>query len=443
MAIKNWDDMISKRFQTNIFLGIGFLMGCINLLYSEFFYICILIALMINLKGNWKLFLHNVRQEWKYIILPIVGVLYLVLHYFISLLLGVKGKPYWSFVELLILYFFVFSLYFISIKPFLTSNVLKKFLLSLCVGIMVINTVKFFYLTGLGVFTDPANTLKEIYAQRFGMNMGFWGGYFYLEPQACYLCVSSLISMFFLMNEAWIVQNRKQLLFYSLILFFSLLFLSFTVTKGAILGVVLGFLVLIILAWRKWSRTRKITFILTVSLSLLTVIPILPEMYFYRYRELADEIEAMKEGELKVGSFSGRILLLKANFIHFKQFGLYGFGVYKKSIIKNWYEKYPGNTHAHNSFVEYWITGGICGLMFLIYYFVAPLLRMRKLHKYSPLGIAIIVSLIFMNNTTILIILVDSAPFIIAMLALLFFYTDKFYELDTSNHILSEEEHGR
>ena len=140
----------------------------------------------------------------------------------------------------------------------------------------------------------------------------------------------------------------------------------------------------------------------------------------------------MQEGELKVGSFSGRIRLLKANFAHFKQFGVYGFGVYKKSIVKEWYEKFPGNTHAHNSFVEYWITGGICGLIFIIYYFIAPLLRMRKIHRYSPLGIAIIATLAFMNNSTILIILVDSAPFIITMLTLLFFYADKFYELETS-----------
>ena len=57
---------------------------------------------------------------------------------------------------------------------------------------------------------------------------------------------------------------------------------------------------------------------------------------------------------------------------------------------------------------------------------------MRKIHRYSPLGIAIIATLAFMNNSTILIILVDSAPFIITMLTLLFFYADKFYELETS-----------
>lgn len=432
MVIKNREDMINNRLNANVFLGIGFLMGSINMLYSEFFYICILSAFVINLKGNGKLFLQNVREEWKYIFLPIVGTMYLGIHYLVSLFLGVNGKPSWSFAEFLILYFFVFSLYLISIKPFLTVDLLKKFLLSLCIGILAINIVKFFYLTGLGIFTDPANTLKEIYTQRFGMNMGFWGGYFYLEPQACYLCVSSLISMFFLMNGEWISQNRKQLLLYSLILISSLLFLSFTVTKGAILGVILGFVVLIILIWRNWSGMKKITFILTASISLLIVIPILPDIYFHRYHELTNEIKAMQEGELKVGSFSGRIRLLKANFAHFKQFGVYGFGVYKKSIVKEWYEKFPGNTHAHNSFVEYWITGGICGLIFIIYYFIAPLLRMRKIHRYSPLGIAIIATLAFMNNSTILIILVDSAPFIITMLTLLFFYADKFYELETS-----------
>lgn len=414
--------------RANIFLGIGFLLGAINLLYSQLFYIFLLLAFVVNLWKDWNVFRYNVLKEWRYLILPLVGVLYLVVHYLISLFWGITYKPSWSMVEYLLLYFFVLPLYLLSVKPFLTSHLLKRFLIMLCLGILLINFIKFFYLTGWQIFVEPILTLKEIYAGRFGFNMGFWGGYFYLESQACYLSICSLLNVYFLLIE---IGGKKRIILYWVILIFSLLFLSFTVTKGAILGFLLGIIVLVIIIWRRLSKIRRIVFSTVFTITLVIATMTLSGVYHSRYKELTNEIKAMQEGKLLIGSFSGRIIILQRNLEHLDQFGIWGLGVYKKNIRKEWY-KGLDVTHAHNSFIEFWVSGGLLGMIYIFYYFVAPILKMRRLKQFSAIVFTIIIALGLMNCTTILIILVDSSPFVISLLALLFFYTDKFYELETS-----------
>ena len=102
--------MISDKLRSNVFLGIGFLVGSINLLYSELFYICLVLALLINLKGNWNDFWKDIRSEWKYVLLPLGGVVFLCIHYLLSLLLVVNHKTSWSQIESLVFYFFTFAL---------------------------------------------------------------------------------------------------------------------------------------------------------------------------------------------------------------------------------------------------------------------------------------------------------------------------------------------
>ena len=86
--------MISDKLRSNVFLGIGFLVGSINLLYSELFYICLVLALLINLKGNWNDFWKDIRSEWKYVLLPLGGVVFFCLPYRFWLFLLLKQNLY-------------------------------------------------------------------------------------------------------------------------------------------------------------------------------------------------------------------------------------------------------------------------------------------------------------------------------------------------------------
>ena len=112
---------------------------------------------------------------------------------------------------------------------------------------------------------------------------------------------------------------------------------------------------------------------------------------------------------------------------------LWGLGVYKKTCTEEWYKNTPGANNAHNSFIEYWVSGGILGLCFIFYYFLAPIFRMRKQNSWSALVVAIIVTLFVANNSCVHIILVDSAPFVILLLELCFLYAVKFSEFEKSS----------
>ncbi len=74
--------------------------------------------------------------------------------------------------------------------------------------------------------------------------------------------------------------------------------------------------------------------------------------------------------------------------------------------------------------------GGIAGLFFILYYFFVPVVRMIKTKKCSVLVLSVICALFIGCNTSVLIIFVDSVPFVIFLLAVSFFYPEQFAELE-------------
>ncbi|MEG0794976.1 MAG: O-antigen ligase family protein [Odoribacter sp.] len=432
---------MGRDFRIWMFIAVAFLLGSINGLYGIAFYIFLMGAFLVNLKCDFKGFCANFRKEWKYMILPVVGVVYLCLHY-VGTLIFSDPVPYessWGMMELLLLYFFLLPLYVLSARNFVTPLLLRRSLFALCWGILLFNFVKMFYLTGFALFTEPVQSLNMLYFGRFGGNMGFWGGFMYLEPQAIYLSVSALIAYFFLLKQMLSLDN-KCVLYSSVVIFiFSLLFLSFTVTKGSILAFLGGFLLLSFFYFRAMSRRLKfigggIGIILIVGIYFLA-----SPIYIQRMKDMKQEIVSVQAGTFQGGSIGPRAGLIKENFSHFDQFGLWGLGVYKKEMTKEWYEHSPyigvWVSNSHNTFVDFWLTLGVFGLFFLLYFFFVPIVRMRKRKQYSYLSIAIIVALFVGNNTCILIVLVDSSPFVIWMLSMAFLYSDQFYRLQTAGTI--------
>ena len=200
---------MSRSLRNGIFVGIAFLLGSINVLYHSVFYALLVVALVLNLIADWNGFWQEARRHRNYLLLPVIGVIYLCIHYLLSLCWG--GLPYkasWSTVELLMLYFFFIPVYVVSMKKWITVSLLKCFLLALCWGILVFNAVKFFYITGTGIFTDFSGTLQMIYATRFGSNMELLKGFVLLEPQAFYLTVSGIVSYFYLLHCVWVRTGR-------------------------------------------------------------------------------------------------------------------------------------------------------------------------------------------------------------------------------------------
>lgn len=429
--------MKGKNIRALTFVLIAFLLGSINVLYNIAFYILLVIAFGINLSYDFKGFWQNVRLEKKYVILPLLGGIYLVIHYLCSLFMDIPYKPSWSMMELLLLYFFFVPLYLLSAKGIMSYQLLRRALFALCWGVIFFNLTKLFCITGFSLFTEPVDALNLIYTGRFGGNMELLGGQVYLEPQALYICISAVISYYFMLNYNK-ASDCKTTLWSSMVIFvFSVVFLSFTVTKGSILAFIVGFLLISVIYFRKKSVKYRLIFtIICVSIILLGY-SLMPNAYMARIEQVKSEIHSVQEGDYKGGSIAPRLGLMKENFSHFKEFGLLGLGVYKAKMVREWYATSPyqlgGIYNSHNSFVEYWLIGGIPGLFFILFYFISPILRMRKNHQYSFLIIACILTIFIAANTCVVTILIDSAPFVIFMLSLFFLYWKYFEQLDQNS----------
>ena len=112
--------------------------------------------------------------------------------------------------------------------------------------------------------------------------------------------------------------------------------------------------------------------------------------------------------------------------------------LFPKKVLKNTINTTANN--AHNTFVEYWLSGGLLGLLFILYYFLAPLIKMWKERKWNYLPVAIVISMFVAANTCAIANLEDSLPVVVFMLSLFYLYSalfkevqDKRYELKSGN----------
>lgn len=427
---------MERKIQSLLFVAVAFLLGSINSLYSVEFYIFLVLAFLFNIKSDFKNFLLEVKKERRYLILPLLLALYFPLHYLgVSIFIGkIDYKASWGTIELLLLYFLFVPLYVVSAKKFVTPLLLRRFLFALCWGILVFNFTKFFYLTGFSLFTDPLHTLGYVYNERFGTNMELLGGQVYLEPQALYLAVAAVISYFFLLKGIQKEVTKPICLMSVVIFVLSLIFLSFTVTKGAILAFLGGGMVLSVVYFIRLSRSSKWVLCTGIVLAGIILYQTLPQAYIERGKEMKKEFQGVIQGEYNGNSISPRAGIMKENFSHWKEFVVFGLGVYEPAVVRHWYPNSPyikvPVTNAHNSFIEFWLRAGILGLVYICYLFIAPVGRMIKKRKYSVLLLAVMLTLFIANNTCILIVLVDSNSFVIMMLAMAFLYGDKFIALE-------------
>ena len=415
-----------KKIRASFFVGTAFLLGSINVLYSGVFYAVMVVAFLVNVWADSKVFWENIRQERKYVFLPLIGLMYLIVHYLCSLFVDVPYQPSWSFVELLLMYFLLVPFYLLSARDIMTPLLLRRTLLALCAGILLFNFAKLFCITGLSLFTKPLEALNLLYFGRFGENMELLGGRVSLEAQAVYIAVAAVIAYYFIL--VYNKEKESKGFLYVNILFFvlSLIFLSFTVTKGSILGFAAGFLVLSV--WYIRRQASRVRWMFVGGLMVLILLGgwLMPRVYHARLEQATQEITGVLEGNYEGASIAPRWGGMKENFSHFDKWGVVGLGVYEKEITREWYSNSPYMSihmrHSHNSFMEFWLIEGIFGLLFLLYYFVAPFLRMRRNSCYSMLCLASVLTIFVPANTCVVVTLSDSRPLVIFMLSLFFLY---------------------
>lgn len=433
---------MDKDIRCWLFVGIAFLLGSINVLYHSLFLIFLSISLVVNVLSDKKAFFRNVKANWIYLSLPILGVIYLIINYLLSYCLEFyRCQGSWSVLEILLLYFFLIPVYVVSIKKYISIRLLKKFMLGLCWGIVVFNFVKFFYITRLDFFSTPLQNIQAIYNSRFGGNMDILNGFVLLEPQAFYLAVSAVISSFFLF-QCVLLHNWRSTFWSSCVIFlFSLLFLSFTVTKASILAFGCSFLFLLIILIHKLSLKWQFILIGIVLLFIMGGYWGMPDAFRERISQAQTEIVKLQQGQLEGGTIAPRVALWKESFSHFNEWGIWGLGFYEKYAVRSWNDQSPylqihGLRNTHNSFLNFWILGGIPGLLFILFYFFVSLLKMFRLRQYSTCLVALLITLVVTNNTCFLAGLTDSAPLVVMILAISFIYLEYFVALEKNRLIV-------
>ncbi|MDE5610828.1 MAG: O-antigen ligase family protein [Odoribacter sp.] len=430
------DRVVLVRWREYLFVSVAFLLGSVNILYSGVFYAVMTVAFLVNVGADYRGFWKSVWQERKYVLLPVIGVIYLIVHYLCSLFLAIPYRPSWSFMELLLMFFLLVPLYLLSARNMMTPLLLRRTLLALCAGILLFNFVKLFCVIGLSLFTNPVEALSLLYSSRFGGNMDLLGKLVILEPQALYIAVAAVIAYYFILAYHEVNESKRFLYANILVFVLSLIFLSFTVTKGAILGFGAGFLVLSIWYVRRHSSRERWRFIGGLVVLVLLVGWLMPQAYFIRLEQTKREITGVLEDNYAGGSIAPRWGLMKENFRHFDEWGIVGLGVYQKKMTKEWYSNSPyiqvPVNNSHNSFMEFWLTEGIFGLLFLLYYFVAPFLRMRRNRLYSVLCLATVLTIFVAANTCVVVTESDSRPFVVFMLSIFFLYAPCIGQLEDS-----------
>ena len=109
-------------------------------------------------------------------------------------------------------------------------------------------------------------------------------------------------------------------------------------------------------------------------------------------------------------------------------------GVCTKHRIKAWYESSDLNianyNNVNNAFLQYWITGGIFGLVLVLFLFVAPVYRMIRRKKFSSLIFAMLIVFFTVSNTCVTLSWANSRLFVLFFLAMFYFYGDLFARIE-------------
>lgn len=430
----NISNVYMKTVENKLLLLIALFLGTWGAVFNITQTILIGLGLLYNIIKYKSDFIANLKASKKYIGISVFFLVYLA----ISTLFAINQeeysayKPRFGIFESVPSFFLLGSLYVLSLKSFITRRLLKQFLLVFCISVLTFAIYSVFQLSGMKLFTNPQTAIASLYEGRFGGTKMFLGGQVYLDAHGLQLYAAALISYFF-----FIIQSKRWHKILSLILFFVLVwFLSLTVTKSSILSFFCGFIVLNFYFLKKRKLSSRGVFVGLLLCVIIIPFCSIPNSFKERWNQTKNEIEDVRRGNLEGGSsITPRVVFYKSCFEHFNEYAIVGLGVYTNPVSKQWYLKSGNSTvaqlaHSHNSYLQYWMIGGIVGLCFILVWFIAPIYQMFR-HKHVSFFILAMITAFFIdNNFEVLLIVSDSTPLIIFFLAMFYFYGEYFYTLE-------------
>lgn len=421
-----------EKVQENFFLWVGFLLGSVGILYGKTFHYFLLLMVLFYALTNWNLFVKKLNAGKNYLLCFVAYLLYICLQtVFLDSRIG--DKAHYGIFEDILLNFILVPVYVVTLKGWLTSQLLKRFLFLFCIGCVLLNTYIVFDLVTERTFVDVHTTIEDLYASRFGENKtSLLGGSLLLEPQAFHLALAALISYVMI----FINSRRRMKVLYGVIFLLLLCFLSFTVTKAGLLAFLTGFVFMNIYVFRQNFRRIRLALLIWISMFIfgIFVLANFSEKYKERTDEMIVELESVKQGIYTGGTIAPRIGFVREAYVHFNEFAVWGMGVYAKDRVKDWLRNSDAGlgvfTNVHNTFLHYWIQGGIFGLGIVLFFLGAPFYNMVKRKRFSYFEASLILVIFVTSNTSILLDLNNSRLIIVLLLSMFYFYGDIFEHLE-------------
>lgn len=413
---------------------IAFLLGTWGALFESLQVVLIGVGLLYNVINHRQQFWANVKQYKYYVLIPLSVIFYAAIHTVIIMDSGryAEVKPSFGVFEKLSLCYLLVSLYVLSIKDIFTVKLLKQFLLCFCAGVFSFNFVMLFHVAGMDLLYEPLNAIAYLYDTRFGFTKYFLGGKVYLDAEALHIYVAALMCYFLGLSESVTRYKVWAFIFFA----FFVWFLSLTVTKSSILGFLCGFVLFNLYFLRKKSvRFRRLLIAFFIPVLFLGYV-FRPDSFDVRWEEMKHEIGNVREGDLSGGgSITPRVVFYKICLEHIDEWGVWGLGVYTPSVSKQWYSNSDNyhvmiRNHSHNSFLQYWMWLGIVGLLFILSWFIMPIIKMVRLKQYSFLALAIILALFIDCQFEVQLVVNDALPMVIFLLSMFYIHHEKFYSME-------------
>lgn len=427
--------MTTDNFQRHFFLAVGFLLGSVAPLYGNALNFLLLAFLLWLAIVHPSSFLDNLRQGRTYLLANTLFLAYFALHALIAPAVGhFTVAPAYGTFEQLLLNFILIPLYASTLRPWLTSSLLRRFLFLFALGCLLFNLYVCFHLAGISLLTAPRQAIALIINQRFGENIDILGGHFFLEMRAMTMTVAAFI-FYHLFITGQHPGHRAGYLAAFLLL---TAFILFTVTKSAIVAYAIGFILLTIQWLRRLpSRRHRLALLGTILALCLAAGTVLlrSDKYEERVAQLRVELLNVHSGLYQGESLAARVAFIKESFHHFDQWSLWGLGVYTKHQIQEWFNTSPypifWYNNVHNSFLQFWIMGGIPGLLLVLYLFTSPIVRLFRQRRTSFLLLAILCAFTVVSFSCVTLFRENARTTILLFLALFHYYPPLFSRLES------------
>lgn len=420
------------KFQKYFFLAMGFLLGSVIPLFGNVFNLVLLVFVLILLFTDRRQVFADMKEVRWYIGVNLALLIYFSLHTIFVLLAGDSiVKPSYGTFEVLVLNFVLIPIYIATLREWFSVCLLKQFLLYFCLGCLLLNFYIMFSLVGTQLFSAPSVAFDFLYNTRFGDNSVIWGHKLWLEMQAMMLAMAALISYLFIILE----RRGFMKIMCGLMFLIFVMFLSFTVTKSAIFGFLLGFVVINVYLFRVSSLWKRI-WLSGGALAVIFTFVLLMDLNKYeeRIEQVEKEMQSVRDGEYIGGSLAPRVAFIKESFRHLDEFSVWGLGIYTKNRVKEWFDTSDLNisiyNNVHNTFLQYWITAGIIGLAVVLFLFIAPFCRMIKRRKFSFLIMAILLTFLTVSSSCVTLSRVNARALMLIFFAMFYFYGDIFFQLE-------------